>query len=247
MGFFDKYSIFYNTSETSPYPDRLNLRYEAIFGRNVGKIKGKRVLDIASHDGRWTFAALKAGAAHVTGVEPRRDLVDNAKRTLAAYEIDPSSYQFVVGDVFEFLQGESFDVVLCLGFFYHTIRHAELFDLMERTGASFLVIDTEVTPPTGCSVLTDADPRMVFRNPYSVHLLQESVDSQQMAWRDSLTRNGVTLVGRPSREVVKFMANHFGFTADTFDWRKLLHDTNVPISTVADYDQGWRATFFCQR
>ena len=83
MGFLDKFPRFYTTSHTSPDPHRLNSRYEAIIAKNADRLAGKRVLDIASHDGRWTFAALSAGAAHVTGAEPRRELIDNAESTFA--------------------------------------------------------------------------------------------------------------------------------------------------------------------
>ena len=57
-GFFDQYPRFYETSETFAYPSRLNLRHEAIFAENTDIFEGRRVLDIASHGGRWSFAAL---------------------------------------------------------------------------------------------------------------------------------------------------------------------------------------------
>ena len=57
-GFFDQYPRFYDTSETFAYPSRLNLRHEAIFAENTDIFEGRRVLDIASHGGRWSFAAL---------------------------------------------------------------------------------------------------------------------------------------------------------------------------------------------
>ena len=56
--FFDAYPRFYETSKTSASRGRLNLRYEAIFGENADVFRGARVLDIASHDGRWSLAAL---------------------------------------------------------------------------------------------------------------------------------------------------------------------------------------------
>jgi len=79
-GFFDQYPRFYDTSETFAYPSRLNLRHEAIFGENTDIFEGRRVLDIASHDGRWSFAALQAGAASVVGIEGRPELVASAGR-----------------------------------------------------------------------------------------------------------------------------------------------------------------------
>lgn len=248
MGFFDQYPRFYSTSETSPFPNRLNSRHVAIIERNAEQIKGKRVLDIASHDGRWAFAALKAGALHVAGIEPRKDLIDNANATFDEYGIDRRRFDFTCGDAFDFLKNKQFDVVLCLGFYYHTIRHAELFDLIERTGAKFVVIDTEVTPSVD-EVLTPAgsDPRIVYGNPNGIQLLLDPVDSQQMAFSDSLTRNGYTLVGRPSRSAVKFMADHFGFSTEVFSWPEFFSKHPENISSMADYSDGWRDTFFCKR
>jgi hypothetical protein len=42
--FFDQYDRFYATSQTSPYPHRLNGRYEAIIARNAHLLSGKRIL-----------------------------------------------------------------------------------------------------------------------------------------------------------------------------------------------------------
>ncbi len=248
MNFFDKFERFYTTSHTSPFPHRLNGRHEAIMVRNLGALAGKRVLDIASHDGRWSFAALQAGAEHVTGIEPRQELIDNALATFEHYGMDPARYAFKRGDVFDLLAGEQFDVVLCLGFYYHTIRHAELLDLIERTGAKLVVIDTEVTPTVDeLAIAASDDARLVYNNPYALQLLLDPVDEQQMAWRDSLTRNGKTLVGRPSRAAVQFMAAHFGYACELYDWAG--HFTRRPeqVSSMIDYHEGWRDTFYLSR
>jgi len=72
------------------------------------------------------------------------------------------------GSVFDLLRSEEsrFDMVLCLGFFYHTIRHAELLDIMKGTGATLVVIDTEVTPAVDqIPLVSTDDPRIVYRNP----------------------------------------------------------------------------------
>lgn len=248
MKFFDHYQHFYTTSQTSPYPHRLNGRHEAIFARNAARFAGKRVLDIASHDGRWSFAALKAGAAHVTGIEPRQELIGNARETFASYEVEASCFDFLAGDVFDLLGGKSFDVVLCLGFYYHTIRHAELLDLIERSGAGFVVIDTEVTPTVDeIAVSPTSDPRLVYGNPYAIQLLSDPVDDQQMAWQDSLTRNGRTLVGRPSRAAVKYMAEHFGYECETYDWLSHFQARPEQAAFMVDYQEGWRDTFFLSK
>src|SRR5579863_7632854 len=78
-GFFDSYPRFFSTSDTAAAPDRLNQRYRALIQSNAGIISGRRVLDIASHDGRWSLAAHKASAEHVLGIEARQHLVDAAR------------------------------------------------------------------------------------------------------------------------------------------------------------------------
>lgn len=104
------------------------------------------------------------------GVEPRTELIDNARQTLSYYGVPTERASFVQSDILEYLQqGQQFDIVMCLGFFYHTIRHAELLDLIDRTGAHLVIIDTEVVPITGEAIITrNDDPRYIYDNPNNV-------------------------------------------------------------------------------
>lgn len=246
MGFFDKFPRFFQTSQTSPSPHRLNARHAAIIQRNVAAFKGMKVLDIASHDGRWTFAALQAGAAHVIGIEPRQELIANARDTFSHYGVAGSRYDFRQGDVFNELDGSiEVDVVLCLGFYYHTIRHAELLDRIERTGARLVVIDTEVVPPQDSPPQSvSSDPRLVFANPHVVQMFSDPVTDQQMAYTDSLTRDGQTLVGRPSRSAIEFMARHFGYDTGVYPWANHFTQRLEDAEYMVDYREGWRETFY---
>jgi hypothetical protein len=123
-----------------------------------------------------------------------------------------------------------------------------LLDLIERTGAKLVVIDTEVTPTVDeVPVAPTDDPRIVYRNPYLVQLLRDPIDSEQMAWRDSMTRNGHTIVGRPSRAAIEFLAEHFGFGCSRFDWPGYFSDHLDARSSMVDYDEGWRDTFYLRR
>lgn len=247
MNFFDQYPRFYQTSRTSPWPRRLNARHTAIIARNAEALRGRRVIDIASHDGRWTFAALHAGAAHVVGIEPRAELIANAHESLTHYGVSPDRYELRQGDVFDVLDGSLHaDVVLCLGFYYHTIRHAELLDRIERTGAHLVVIDTEVAPISDAAAGLD-DPRLVYANPHVIQLLQDPVDDQRMACADALTRNGRTLVGRPSREAIRFMAAHFGFELDSYSWQAHFERRPADAEDMIDYFEGWRDTLYLTR
>ena len=139
--------------------NRMNERYEALFASNRDIFDGARVLDLASHDGRYSFAALKTGAAHVTGVEVRESLIDKAQETFAFYGQDPDTYRFVCGDLFEVLAREQFDVdvVLCFGYLYHTYRDTELMYRLHNLAPKHLILDTMVVPGTA------ADPQNVSR------------------------------------------------------------------------------------
>ncbi len=111
-----------------------------------------------------------------------------------------------------------------------------------------MVIDTEVTPTRDEVPVTPTDDkRVVYRNPYIVQLLRDPVADQQMAWEDSMTRDGFTLVGRPSRAAVEFIARHFGYTTQRYDWQRFFSSRPEAASVMADYKEGWRDTFFCSR
>jgi predicted nicotinamide N-methyase len=227
-GFFDRFPRFYDTSETSSYPWRLNLRHEAIVGEHAGLLDGARVLDIASHDGRWSLAALEAGAASVVGIEARPELVENARANLAAYDFDGSRYEFVAGDVFDVLAREQpqVDVVLCLGFLYHTLRHNELFTRIRQTGARHVLLDTEV----------HRSPEAVVR------LADEHVTREGNAVADEFSYGDTVLTGRPTLTALELLARTQGFAVERLsDWDGLLRD-NPEADHVRDYRIGRRAT-----
>src|SRR5262245_51588141 len=110
--FFDEYERFLESSKTGPDLARLNARYTGLVHRHREQLDGAAVLDLASHDGRFSFAALQAGAARVVGVEIDGDLVEKARANLAAYGVEPSRYEFVQRDLFRaFDDLDQFDVV----------------------------------------------------------------------------------------------------------------------------------------
>lgn len=248
--FFDEYPRFYESSNTGSNADRLNTRHEAIIAGNRETLAGRRVLDLASHDGRWSFAALKAGAAHVTGIEARAHLIRNAAENFSAYGVSPDRYRFKQGDVFEVLRAEDFDVdvILCLGFFYHIIQHVELVKLFAETNAETVILDTEIVPRRLVDSAGDRDPadrdRLIWRNPFVIQLLLDPVEQESMAVASAYTRQSLTVVGRPSAQAVQMLFRHFGFRVDEVDFRDLLEPADYGLD---DYAQGWRAAFLARR
>jgi hypothetical protein len=220
--------VFYETSRTTPDWWRLNLRHEAIFTANQDLFAGARVLDIASHDGRWSLAALEAGAASVVGIEARADLVDHASASLSGLGIDDSRYRFVAGDVFEVMADERIevDLVLCLGFLYHTLRYPELYARMRQTGARHLIVDTEI-----------AEGRRA-----NVRIAKEQVLRQGNAVADEFSYGDHTLIGRPSVAAMRILGRANGYELERLsDWPGLLRD-NPEATHVSDYRSGGRTT-----
>jgi Methyltransferase domain len=231
--FFEQYPRFYTTSSTGLTTARLNLRYEAIFGENRDIFEGASVLDLASHDGRWSLAALANRARSVTGIEARPELVKAAAENLAEYGYGADRASFVAGDVHEVLDTQDLhaDVVLCLGFLYHTLRYNELLDGIRRTGARYLIIDT-------------FSPHMTGPVP-NVNVLTEDADEEGKAAADTYTHGPSVLVGRPNLAAIQIMLAAYGYRVERLsDWAGLLRD-NPGTDNCDDYANGKRITVRC--
>lgn len=142
---------FLETSTTASHHNRLNWRCEILLARNQEAIAGKRILDLASHDGRFSYACLKLGAQHVTGVEGRHYLVESARENLTGLGYTPECFSFIQGDVFDYLhnvKSNEFDTVLCFGFFYHTVKQTELLENIQRSQAIYFILDTHIARGT---------------------------------------------------------------------------------------------------
>lgn len=205
MGFFDGYPAFYGSSRTGSHPNRLNARYQALIESNRDIIVGRRILDIASHDGRWSFAALHAGAKHVVGIEARDGLVTRARETMDTYGISPDRFDFIVGDVHQViatLEPNSFSTVFCFGFLYHTLYQMAILSAISRLRPAHLIVDT--------AVVTSDEPLIVLR--------QDNPANEGDAVRRKGDGPGPVLVGMPSRAALEMMLESAGFNYAYVDW-----------------------------
>lgn len=140
-------SIFLDSSNVSAYPTRLSWRAEILINRQKSAFAGKKVLDLASHDGRFSYAALAAGATYVVGVEGRQKHVDHAFSNLAMLGYDRSRCQFICSNLVDYLrtvEPGSFDTVLCFGVMSHLIEHVEVIREIRRINPSCFILDTAV-------------------------------------------------------------------------------------------------------
>jgi 16S rRNA G966 N2-methylase RsmD len=229
-GFFDKYPEFYKTTKTLPIPNRLNSRYIALIEANKEIIKGRSVLDIASHDGRWSFAAIKNGASHVLGIEARDDLVKASYSNMEKYGIPEKMYSFISSDIFEEIkkvEKNTIDVVFCFGYFYHTLHHMLLLSEIKRLCPQYLIMDTGIS-----------SSEMPV-----IEVLEEDSEDSRMATPDPNISNRYVLTGIPSKKALEMMLGNARFALQYYDWN---HDTIHNWEGIEDYQKKQRVTLLAK-
>jgi hypothetical protein len=149
MGFFD---FLRDTPRYEGRPervDRLDSRHRFLVEPYANELAGARVLDLAAHDGRWSYAMSAAGAAFVHAVEPEED---NAAG-FAHFPAGPvkDRVRMRVGDVLDLLAreveaGRRYDVVALLGLLHRTAEHARMLSLVHALSPRLVVVDAAVLP-----------------------------------------------------------------------------------------------------
>lgn len=222
MGFFDflsevPYEASWDESQTTfddhyaePAIRRMNLRWNHVIEPFISEISGSRVLDLASHDGRWAHAFAAAGAEHVVGVEGRTELVERYS-TFPHPEIK-NRVELHVGDVIDFSrdlvkQGEQFDVVGVLGIFYHIMDHYGLLKMIHDLGPKLVIIDSE------------------FRTqPWPLILLGQERTDVDINTTAYFAGQKMAPVGIPSQKALALMADTLDFGLEEIDWSDVSAD-----------------------
>jgi hypothetical protein len=214
--FFDRFSRFVDTSETGPWLDRLNARYVALIDANRDLIRGASILDLASHDGRFSFAALQNGASRVVGIEYEPHMVQKSHENMEFYGVPRHQYDFVLGDMFEHISKvERCDIVFCFGILYHINDHMLLLSQLAEFEPRTLIIDTNI------SLMAPAV--IEVRNPLV----------------GSPPPPGDQIEGWPSKAALEVMLASFGWSYDYFDWGA---SELTGSAKLQDYGSGRRVT-----
>jgi predicted nicotinamide N-methyase len=235
--FFDNFPRFYETGNTGAGV-RLNARYDCLIARHAEHLRNRNVLDVGSHNGRWSFAALRAGARHVIGVEPRPALVDASQRVFQEYGVTKDRFEFHIADSLEFLKSAKpkVDVILLFGVLYHVHYHVTLLQELRQTGAQILIIDTAIIP----------DRAIVPGEETILRLIAEPVDDISNGVGEIVPGASKVVVGVPSRGAVTFLLEMLGFEVSEISWVPYLRRWGA--DELKDYAQGERATFLaCRR
>jgi len=213
--FFNNYPSFTTKTGMANDRNRLNQRYKAIIDWNKSYIAKRSVLDIASHDGRWAFAALKARAQHVTCVEPRESHIKWIHANMKENGANLSDYTVIQGDIhaeLEKFKERQFDMVFCLGFFYHTLEHGSILRHLKRIQPDYMVFDTRISQGQEKAIL----------------LHWERSDHGLMAY-DSHNNN--YLCGVPTQAALEDMFKWCGYSWEYFNWSTV---AEIPSDYVKD-------------
>lgn len=204
MGFFDFIGTVPGYDARGPDRPRLNMRHDMLIGRHTAHIAGARVLDLAAHDGRWSYAFAAAGAARVIGIEARPELI-------ARFPHFPEAglkarVELRCADVHDGVEaaknaGERYDVVAVFGIFYHIMDHFRLLRGIHALKPRLVIIDSE---------FIDA-PGPVIR------LIRERTDNRLNAVAQ-VPGQQVAVKGVPSFLAMEAMADVLGFSVDWPDW-----------------------------
>jgi SAM-dependent methyltransferase len=194
-GFFDAFPRFVETSKTGRSIERLNARHRVLVERNRALFSGAAVLDLASHDGRFSFAALHAGAERVVGIEHDPELVKRAHENFEEYGIDSSRFRFECRDLYPpFDDLGRFDLVLCFGILYHINDHLTFLSNIAAVEPAHVLIDTHASRHDGAVI--------ELRSPLGA----------------SPPPPGSGLEGRPSRGALDALTSTLGWEGRYVDW-----------------------------
>ena len=129
-----------------PYhPECTNARIDILLNSNTKKIQGKSILDIGSHTGIFSWAALQFGAKSVHGIDSEKLTIERCQKLFLKEGIPASKYRFEVENILSFLEKveeNSFDTVFCFGVMYYMTEPYRLLKLMARAAKESILIDT---------------------------------------------------------------------------------------------------------
>ena len=157
---------------------RLRARTRHIIEANRDAIDGRRVLDIAANNGRWSYAAIAAGAKSVVSIEGRQERIDDAHRIFDQLGVR-DRIETHQGDMYEFLhdlgdqvregRAEGVDTVFCLGIYYHIMDHQGLLRAMAALDPQTIIIDSGFVRSFRNSVHVQCEDPGKHRNALAVY------------------------------------------------------------------------------
>jgi SAM-dependent methyltransferase len=108
---------------------------------------GARALDLACNEGWFSHRLIEWGAAHVVGLDVRKQNIARANVMRDHYGLPADQLEFRQGDVFELDAAElgAYDVVLLLGLIYHVENPMGVLRLARGCTRGLCVVESQLT------------------------------------------------------------------------------------------------------
>lgn len=205
----------------------VNHRIDTLLWRNKDAICGKKVLDIASHIGTFSYAALHIGAGFVHGVDVEKNLVEKCLNLFKQQDVSGNRYRFDAGDIFQFLENtpeNSFDTVLCFGMFYYTAEPYRLLKLMQRVARNTILLDTFTASYAAIQGKDSVEihPAVTdeLLNLPILFVTQTQPDKKDYRLPESFAQNGkeLSLTTFPTSALIELWVRSLGMEYQKLDW-----------------------------
>lgn len=209
---------------------RMNKRHAMLIAPVADEIAGARVLDIAAHDGRWSYAFAAAGAAEVSAVEPRAALRARYDEFPGGDFKDRVTFRHL--DLFEAMEadvaaGQTWDVIALFGILYHIMDHVRVMRLVHALKPRLVIVDSEF---------------MLRPNPM-IQLATERTDKDLNAY-PAFPGQTRAVIGTPSKKAMEAIAASFDFTTEWIDAEALFGDDRVGVQDY--FREGLRRRAACR-
>jgi 2-polyprenyl-3-methyl-5-hydroxy-6-metoxy-1,4-benzoquinol methylase len=235
---FDRFDqIKRSVVEAKPYKTaylvglRLRYRYEAVVAQNRELFRDARVLDVQSGDGRWSLAAIDAGARRVVGVESRRRPIEIAEEVFAKYGVRADSYEFInaaaLSGLKDFTSGQ-FDLILCQEMSDLSDPHL-FFDQLHRLEPKHVILDTAL----------NSRPRAA-----ATFKLSFKAKGRDRPKNNATRGKFVSITCIPNHELITMLSEHFGFRWRIVEWKTL---GIADWAGLGDYALNHRQTYVLER
>ena len=228
MGFFDFIDTIEGYDKDDRPVPRMNARHAMIVMPFVDEITGARVLDLAAHDGRWSYALAGAGAAHVVGVEARPELIARFP-TFPDPELR-ARVELRCNDLYdevdaEIERGTTYDVIAVYGILYHLMDHFRLFQALRKLKPKLVIVDSE----------------FMRRNNPMIQLVRERTDNVLNA-APQIEGQEVAVKGVPSFRAMEVIAEALNYRIDWIDWDAVPEDRRTGVRDYYRTTEMRRAT-----
>jgi SAM-dependent methyltransferase len=205
----------------------INARIGVLLENNHQTLKNKSILDVGSHTGIFSWAALHLGAKFVHGIDVEERTINRCMELFSKEEINTSSYIFEVENIINFLERieeKSFNTVFCFGVLYYMAEPLNLLKLMARAAKETILLDTFTA--TYSAVQGKDAPKIyphltsqILNLPMMISCPTQS-EKKDYNLPESFNRKGrnLSLTSLPTKAMLELWFESLGLRWEQLDW-----------------------------